>query len=91
MKHSFFLSLAIAVIFSITACSGGGESKTEAPKYQLSQLSDAIDPVCKMKLASDDGIAAITEHGGKTYGFCAKGCKTAFEKDPHKYLGDHAH
>jgi YHS domain-containing protein len=29
---------------------------------------------------------AKTEYKGKTYYFCAPGCKVAFEKDPEKYL-----
>jgi hypothetical protein len=27
-----------------------------------------------------------SEYKGKTYYFCAKGCKVAFDKDPEKYL-----
>ncbi len=44
----------------------------------------AKDPVCKMEV--DENTAKYkTEHMGKTYYFCAPGCKAAFEKDPHKY------
>jgi Cu+-exporting ATPase len=32
-----------------------------------------------------------TQHGSAAYYFCSAGCKAAFEKDPHKYLGAHAH
>jgi YHS domain-containing protein len=40
--------------------------------------------------------AARAEYKGKTYYFCALGCKVAFEKDPEKYLkggegGGHHH
>lgn len=42
---------------------------------------------------------AQTEYKGKTYYFCAQGCKVVFEKDPEKYVqaesvlheGHHAH
>lgn len=45
----------------------------------------AIDPVCNMEV--DEKTAAATyEYKGKTYYFCAPGCKAAFEKDPEKYL-----
>ncbi|MCC7105482.1 MAG: YHS domain-containing protein [Chloroflexi bacterium] len=27
-----------------------------------------------------------TQHDGKTYYFCAPGCRRAFEKDPARYL-----
>ncbi len=50
----------------------------------------AIDPVCGMEV--DIATAKYTaEHGGKTYYFCAEACKREFEKDPHKYLGEHSH
>ena len=45
----------------------------------------AIDPVCKMEV--DERTAQWkTDYQGKTYYFCAPGCKKAFEKDPQKYL-----
>ena len=31
--------------------------------------------------------AATSTYQGKTYYFCAPGCKRAFEKEPEKYLG----
>jgi Cu+-exporting ATPase len=45
----------------------------------------AIDPVCKMKV-DPEKAAAKAEYQGQTYYFCAPGCKTAFEKEPDKYL-----
>jgi len=46
----------------------------------------AIDPVCKMTV--DERTARFkTEYKGKTYYFCAPGCKKAFEKNPEEYLG----
>lgn len=45
----------------------------------------AIDPVCKMVV--DEKTAKLkSEYKGKTYYFCAPGCKKAFEEDPSKYL-----
>ncbi len=56
-------------------------------------INMAIDPVCKMEV--DEASAKWkTEYRGKTYYFCAPGCKTAFEADPEKYLsggGGHHH
>ena len=49
----------------------------------------AIDPVCKMEV-EEQSAAATSEYKGKTYYFCAPGCKTAFDKDPEKYLNDGA-
>ncbi len=44
-----------------------------------------IDPVCKMKV--DGSRCKITsEYKGKTYYFCAHGCKLDFDQNPQKYL-----
>jgi YHS domain-containing protein len=45
----------------------------------------AVDPVCKMNV-DEKKAAATCEYKGKTYYFCAAGCKQAFAKDPEKYL-----
>ncbi|MGD0954385.1 MAG: YHS domain-containing protein [Methanotrichaceae archaeon] len=45
----------------------------------------AIDPVCKMSV--DEKTAKLkSTYKGKTYYFCAPGCKKAFEEAPEKYL-----
>jgi YHS domain-containing protein len=46
----------------------------------------AKDPVCGMEV-DESNPAATSEYEGKTYYFCAPGCKTAFDADPKKYLG----
>jgi YHS domain-containing protein len=47
----------------------------------------AIDPVCKMQV-DEKKAAAKSEYKGRTYYFCAVGCKKAFDKEPEKYLGN---
>ncbi len=42
------------------------------------------DPVCGMKV--DKSSKWKSEYKGKTYYFCAPGCKFLFEKDPEKYI-----
>lgn len=44
-----------------------------------------LDVVCKM-MVDPDSAPAKTEYQGKTYYFCAPGCKVAFEKDPKAYV-----
>ena len=45
----------------------------------------ARDLVCGMEV--DEKKAKYkTEHEGKTYYFCAPGCKKAFEANPRKYV-----
>ena len=45
----------------------------------------AIDPVCKMEV-DEKAAVATSEYNGKTYYFCAAGCKRAFDAVPEKYL-----
>lgn len=45
----------------------------------------AIDPVCKMQV-DEQKNAGTSEYKGKTYYFCAPGCKRKFDADPEKYL-----
>ena len=49
----------------------------------------AIDPVCKMQV--DESKAATSEYKGKTYYFCATGCKKAFDQKPEKHVSKGTH
>jgi len=45
----------------------------------------AIDPVCLMEV--EEATAKWTsDYLGKTYYFCAPGCKFSFDEDPEQYL-----
>ena len=50
----------------------------------------ATDPVCGMEV-DEKKAAATSEHKGRTYYFCAPGCKKAFDANPEKYLKREAH
>jgi Cu+-exporting ATPase len=43
------------------------------------------DLVCAMMI-DPKTAAATSKYEGKTYYFCARGCKVAFDKDPEKYI-----
>ncbi len=46
----------------------------------------AKDPVCGMEV--DEATAGwSSEYMGRTYYFCAPGCKKAFDENPAKYIG----
>ena len=45
----------------------------------------ATDPVCKMVI-DETKAAGSSTYQGKTYFFCALGCKKTFEQNPEKYL-----
>ncbi len=49
----------------------------------------AVDPICGMTVDTESA-AATAEYEGKTYYFCAPGCRQEFLKDPAKYAnGQH--
>ncbi len=43
------------------------------------------DPVCEMKVDKEKP-AATSNYKGKTYYFCAPGCKKKFDQAPEKYV-----
>lgn len=45
----------------------------------------AIDPICGMEV-DEKTVKFTTDYGGKTYFFCALGCKAAFDENPEKYV-----
>lgn len=56
----------------------------------LSSLNNSIypivrDPVCGMRISAPEAFASL-EHDGRSYFFCASGCKGHFEKHPSRYL-----
>ncbi len=46
----------------------------------------ATDPVCKMQVDMSSPPGGTAEHEGKTYYFCAAGCRQAFEADPSTFV-----
>jgi membrane fusion protein, copper/silver efflux system len=50
-------------------------------------MNAAKDPVCGMVVDPMQPGAWKSEHAGRTYYFCAKGCKEKFDSDPERYIG----
>lgn len=46
-----------------------------------------MDPICKMEV-DEETTEFKSEYQGKTYYFCAPGCKKAFDENPEKYIGN---
>jgi YHS domain-containing protein len=44
------------------------------------------DPVCGMEFSSNQA-ATTTQWKGKTYYFCCRVCRAAFEEDPRRFTG----
>ena len=47
----------------------------------------AIDPICKMTV-NEATAQYKSEYQGKTYYFCAPGCKKKFDENPEQYAAD---
>ena len=62
----------------IAAVTHKGERRSQVPSVK--------DVVCGMDIDSTTA-AAQSEHKGKTYYFCAPGCKKEFDRDPEKFVG----
>ena len=45
----------------------------------------AKDPVCKMDV-NEKTAKYKSDYNGKTYYFCAAGCKATFDKNPAKFV-----
>jgi Cu+-exporting ATPase len=45
-----------------------------------------MDLVCNMEV-DEKTAPAKSDYKGKTYYFCAPGCKKEFDKNPEKYIG----
>ena len=43
------------------------------------------DPVCNMEIDQKNASGGTREYKGKTYYFCAPGCKQAFDENPERY------
>lgn len=64
--------------------------QAEPPGDELLQVpvlqpAEAKDPVCGM-MVEIEGARYVSQHGGKKYYFCAKGCQRTFEQNPDQYL-----
>ena len=49
-------------------------------------MAMVADPVCGMRIDSDDAVATA-DHEGKIYYFCSAACHDAFVADPIRRLG----
>ena len=69
--------IALSILAETVLTRGGVTGSRGAP----SAPAEAIDPICGMTVAiTADALCA--EHDGRTYYFCASGCRRTFIKDP---------
>ncbi len=91
--RTLLFSLVMLMCFSLAflAC-GQKEADTQAQQEEAVEATEgelaanmAIDPVCGMKVNTDEAQFTV-EHGGETYYFCMEADKTTFTEQPDKYL-----
>ena len=49
-------------------------------------MTMTTDPVCGMRIDSDDAVAE-SAYEGRTFYFCSEACQEAFDADPAAYAG----
>jgi YHS domain-containing protein len=59
-------------------------SHAETATFKKVQCDNEADLVCGMPLTS--GVGDTAHYEDKVFGFCSRGCKDKFSKDPTKYL-----
>ena len=86
-----FLFVAVIIYFMMRkggGCCGHSHDEHHKPEGHSSGDSNtrtSKDPVCGMTVA-EENAAGTSEYEGKTYYFCAVGCRESFEKEPEKYV-----
>jgi Cu+-exporting ATPase len=79
---------AIAMVLSDISVVGNSLllRRFEMDRYHIEEVVPmAKDPVCGMEV-DEKKAAGKSEYKGKTYYFCAPGCKIAFDENPEKYV-----
>ncbi len=94
MKNLFKLSIAVAGLFSMTACASNQQEKatttdtamtmqqdtTAAPAFTAAMVDNKKDPTCGMPVTA--GISDTAHYENKVLGFCSTECKNEFLKNP---------
>lgn len=90
LGHTSHTEIAVAVLAELVALKSKGEFSSSRSEDTTTDMPEtAIDLVCGMAVNADESSRPYT-YEGTTYYFCAPGCRTAFEKDPEKYIKETA-
>jgi xanthine dehydrogenase accessory factor len=78
--------MAVSILAELVQLRASGEfSKPVDSKIALTMVEDVIDLVCGMSIAPTKANNPFVFED-TTYYFCASGCRSSFEKDPHSFL-----
>lgn len=87
LGHTSHTEISVAILAELVALKARGAFGP--PTEALAMGETAIDLVCGMTVAVDE-TGRPYEYQGTTYYFCAPGCRTAFEREPEKYIKETA-
>lgn len=99
MKNLLTSGVVLTTLTLFFACGGERQAETKTEQKQTMESHEGhtmeaematdmvVDPVCGMKVKKEDAVATV-EHEGETYYFCMEADKTAFVKNPEKYVAD---
>jgi xanthine dehydrogenase accessory factor len=90
LGHTSHIEIAVAVLAELVSLKAAGEFGRN-PEEDMATLAPetAVDLVCGMTVTADE-TSRPYHYEGKTYYFCAPGCRTAFEREPDKYIKETA-
>jgi xanthine dehydrogenase accessory factor len=91
LGHTSHTEIAVAVLAELVALKAKGEfgSVPMESESAVPAPETAIDLVCGMTVTADESGRPF-EYDGTTYFFCCPGCRTAFEKEPERYIKETA-
>lgn len=89
LGHTSHTEISVAILAELTALKATGAFGQSPDSMAVDDPETAIDLVCGMTVTADETSRPL-EYEGTTYYFCAPGCRTAFEKDPEKYIKETA-
>ena len=86
-KALIALSAALLLATSLIPATAAKPVHKAPPKPAIhKKVVSAICPVMGTKIPDVTKAAGKSVYKGKTYYFCCKGCKPAFDKNPAKYI-----
>jgi xanthine dehydrogenase accessory factor len=88
LGHTSHTEIAVSILAELVRLRAAGELMPAGPDPTRATdvvQREAIDPVCRMSVAADEGHWP-QGHDGSTYFFCSLGCHDRFAADPSAYL-----
>ncbi|MGA1980217.1 MAG: YHS domain-containing protein [Sedimentisphaerales bacterium] len=85
LRKIILLTAVVVIGLGLTGCKKKEQPAPAKPKAAASAATEVEQTVCPVTGEKIDKNI-FTEYKGKKVYFCMESCKTAFEKDPGKYI-----